>query len=159
MKRSSPPRAPLWRCSNCARRFANRNQNHFCNRRNRRDLERHFDGKSPGVRALFESLVVLLQSFGPVKVLPEKSRIAFQVRMSFAAVSVRQRYLVGHFVFSRRVEHPRFLRVETYSARNHLHAFRLDSLADLDTEFADWAREAYDVGRQMHLVRLKSAVR
>ena len=73
--------------------------------------------------------------------------------MSFIAVSVRRNYLVGHFVFARRVEHPRFLRIETFSPRNHLHAFRLESLGDLDDEFAQWIREAYAVGEQKHLTR------
>jgi hypothetical protein len=94
----------------------------------------------------------MIKKCGPVKVLPEKTRIAFQVRMSFIAVQVRQNYLVGHFVFARRVEHPRFTRVETFSPRNHLHAFRLDRLAELDDEFARWVREAYAVGEQKHLI-------
>jgi len=46
-----------------------------------------------------------------------------------------------------------FLRVETISPRNHLHAFRLESLADLDDEFAQWIREAHEVGEQKHLLR------
>ena len=73
--------------------------------------------------------------------------------MSFIAVQVRRDYLIGHFVFSRRVEHPRVTRVETFSPRNHLHAFRIDSLAELDDEFAAWVREAYAVGEQKHLAR------
>jgi Domain of unknown function (DUF5655) len=148
MTKPSPRKSPLWRCPKCGRRFAKRNQTHFCGRHG---LERHFEGKTPGVRELFEAILALLRSFGPVTVLPEKTRIAFQVRMSFAAVSVRKTYLVGHFIFGRRVEHPRFLRVETYSPRNHLHAFRIASLADLDEEFAEWGREAYAVGQQRHL--------
>jgi hypothetical protein len=100
---------------------------------------------------LFNELLALIKKSGPVKVLPEKTRIAFQVRMSFIAVQVRRDYLIGHFVFGRRVEHPRFLRIETFSPRNHLHAFRINSLSDLDDEFAAWVREAYAVGQQMHL--------
>jgi uncharacterized protein DUF5655 len=93
----------------------------------------------------------MIKKSGPVKVLPEKTRIAFQVRMSFIAVQVRRDYLIGHFVFARRVEHPRFVRVETFSPRNHLHAFRVDRLEDLDEEFGAWVREAYAVGEQKHL--------
>jgi hypothetical protein len=114
-------------------------------------LDLHFEGKGQDVRELFEALVALFKRIGPVAILPEKTRIAFQVRMSFAAVSVRRNYMVGHFVFARRVEHPRFLRIETYSPRNHLHAFRIDAMTDLDEEFAKWAREAYEVGEQKHL--------
>ena len=103
------------------------------------------------MRQLFDAFASMIKKCGPVKVLPEKTRIAFQVRMSFIAVQVRRNYLIGHFVFARRVEHPRFTRVETFSPRNHLHAFRLNSLADLDDEFAAWIREAYAVGEQKHL--------
>ncbi|HEV8138336.1 MAG TPA: DUF5655 domain-containing protein [Pyrinomonadaceae bacterium] len=141
---------PLWRCPECGRGFANRNQSHSCSDIS---LQAHFTGKSEHVRKLFDALVARIKKCGPVKVLPEKTRIAFQMRMSFIAVQVRRNYLIGHFVFARRVESPRFLRVETFSPRNHLHAFRLNSLAELDDEFATWIREAYAVGEQKHLRR------
>ena len=75
------------RCPQCGRRFANRNQTHSCGRH---DLAPHFAGKGRAVRELFDALLGLLRGFGPVTVLPEKTRIAFQVRMSFAAVSIRK---------------------------------------------------------------------
>ena len=46
----------------------------------------------------------------------------------------------------------RFTRIETISPRNHVHAFRLDSVDQLDAGFAALAREAYAVGCQEHLV-------
>jgi hypothetical protein len=110
-----------------------------------------FAGKSEEVREMFDALTAMIRKCGAVKVLPEKTRIAFQVRMSFIAVQVRRNYLIGHFIFARRLEHPRFLRVETFSPGNHLHAFRLDNLEDLDDEFTAWIREAYAVGEQKHL--------
>jgi len=48
-----------------------------------------------------------------VRVLPEKTRIAFQVRMSSAQVTPRQRWLDGHVVLACRLEHPRFTRIES----------------------------------------------
>ena len=89
-----------------------------------------------------------------MRVLPEKTRIAFQVRMSFAQVTPRQRWLDGHVVLARRLESPRFRRIETISARNHVHFFRLTHLDEIDDEFRAWLVEAYAVGRQEHL-RLK----
>lgn len=100
---------------------------------------------------MFDVLLAQIKKCGPVKVLPEKTRIAFQVRMSFIAVQVRRDYLIGHFVLARRLEHPRFVRIETFSPRNHLHAFRIDNLSQLDEEFVAWIREAYAVGQQKHL--------
>jgi hypothetical protein len=144
------PKPPLWECAACKRRFANRNQSHFCGNFT---LEEHFAGKGDAARQLFNALLALFERFGPVTVNPEKSRIAFQVRMSFAAVSVRKAHLTGHLVLARRVEHERFIRVQTISPRNHVHHFRLTSLRELDREFAEFAREAYAVGQQKHLQR------
>lgn len=83
--------------------------------------------------------------------LPEKTRIAFHVRMSFAQVTPRQRWLDGHVVLARRLEHPRFRKIETFSPRNHVHHFRLLTLQDIDADFRSWIREAYRVGAQEHL--------
>lgn len=148
MPHSSKTAGPLWQCRECGRSFANRNQTHSCSNVS---LESHFTGRSEQARNLFDALSAMIKKCGPVKILPEKTRIAFQVRMSFIAVQVRRDYLIGHFVLARRLDHPRFTRVETFSPRNHLHAFRLDSLDELDREFAAWVREAYAVGEQQHL--------
>ena len=141
-------RPELWECPACGRRFANRNQSHACGRH---DLEHHFAGKPPEVRALFDAVVAELRALGPVTVLPEKTRIAFQVRMSFAQVTPRRHWLDGHVVLARRLEHPRFRRVETFSPRNHLHAFRLTHPDEIDADFRAWLAEAYLVGDQQHL--------
>jgi uncharacterized protein DUF5655 len=141
-------RSPLWRCERCGREFANRNQSHACGRH---DLEHHFEDKPPAIRALFDAIVDAVRTIGPVEVLPEKTRIAFHVRMSFAQVTPRRRWLDGHVVLARRRESPRFRRIETFSPRNHLHAFRIETLEDIDAEFRDWLAEAYAVGEQRHL--------
>lgn len=139
----------LWRCPKCGRRFANRNQSHFC--RSRQPLAKHFAGRPPAIRALFDRVRAAVESCGPVTVLSEKTRIAFHARMSFMAVMVRSDGLRGHFVFASVHEHPRFARVETISPRNHVHHFRLGSTEDIDGAFRSWVAEAYAVGRQEHL--------
>jgi Domain of unknown function (DUF5655) len=141
-------RPALWECPECRRLFANRNQSHACGRYT---LAHHFRGKPPAIRALYRHVVAAVRRLGPVRVLPEKTRIAFQVRMSFAQVTPRRHWLDGHIILARRVEHPRFRRVETFSPRNHLHAFRLTSPDEIDDEFRAWLAEAYRVGRQEHL--------
>ena len=141
---------PLWRCPKCRRAFANRNQTHACGRHR---LATHFQGKDPHVRRIYEAVVAMLKSIGPVRVLPEKTRIAFQVRMSFAQVTPRKQWLDGHVILARRLQHARFTTVQTFSPRNHLHAFRLRSAADVDAVVRGWFAEAYAVGRQQHLRR------
>jgi hypothetical protein len=138
----------LWRCPDCRRVFANRNQSHSCGRYT---LVHHFRGKPPEIRALFKAVVAVIRSIGPVRILPEKTRIAFQVRMSFAQVTPRRAWLDGHVVLARRLEHPRFRSVQTFSPRNHLHTFRITCASDIDADFRAWMAEAYRVGEQRHL--------
>ena len=140
---------PLWRCPDCRRQFANRNQSHACGRYS---LGSHFAGKPATVRAIFDRLLALAKKNGPVTVLPEKTRIAFQVRMSFAAFVVRRNWVDGHVILARRLENPRFRRIETFSPRNHLHAFRFENVGEIDDEAAAWFAEAYRVGEQQHLL-------
>jgi hypothetical protein len=140
--------APLWKCPKCRRSFANRNQSHFCSRHT---LREHLTGKSPHAVALFREFAKLVKRCGPVRVVPEKMRIAFQVRMSFAAVSLRRDRIVGHVVLARCLENSRFTKIEYISPRNHVHSFCFYSREELDREVLSWVREAYRVGQQRHL--------
>lgn len=142
----------MWACPQCGRRFANRNQSHFCSRVR---LEDHFEGRAPNVVATFESLLEAARLCGPVIVVPEKTRIAFQVRMSFAAFMLRRRWVDGHVVLARRRQSPRFRRVDMVSPRNHVHAFRLHEPSEVDAEVESWLAEAYSVGEQKHLTEAR----
>jgi len=138
----------MWACPRCGRTFASRNQVHTC--APLRGLDAHFARRSPVVRATFDRVLAVAASFGPVQVLPEKTRIALHARMSFAAFMPRQNWLTGHLVLARRVDSPRFGRIDVFSPRNVVHTFRLDSPAAVDEEFTGWLAEAYQVGMQHH---------
>ena len=90
---------------------------------------------------------------GPFRVLPEKTRVALQVRMSFAALMTRRGYLRGHLVLAERCESPCFVKIETISPRNHVHVFELREASQLTGEFARYIGAAYRVGCQEHLRR------
>jgi len=141
----------MWRCPQCGRTFANRNQTHTCAPLG--DLDGHFAGSEPAVRAAFDAVLVVVRALGPVEVLPERSRIALHARMSFAAFVPRRRWLDGHVVLAERLDSPRFRKVAVYSPRNVLHAFRLAGPDDVDAEVATWLAAAYRVGEQRHLDR------
>jgi hypothetical protein len=134
----------MWACPSCHRTFANRDQVHTC--RALGELDAHFIGKATAVRATFDRVVEAVASLGPVEVLPQRTRIALHVRMSFAAFVPRTRWLDGHLVLARRVASPRFRRIEFYSPGNVLHAFRLTAPDQVDDEFTAWLAEAYEVG-------------
>ena len=138
---------PLWTCPACGRAFANARQPHACGRYS---LDRHFAGKPPLVRDIYDAFVAMLEEIGPVTILPEKTRIAFQVRMSFAQLTVRRNWVLGHFVLDRRADDPLFTRIETISPRNPVHHFSLDDPREVEG-LRDYAAEAHAVGRQEHL--------
>ena len=140
----------LWRCPECGEEFTTRNQWHSCGTF---QLEEHFRNSQPHVRELYDRFVQIVGSCGGVKIIPQKSRIAFQVRMRFAALMPQRSALKGHLVLSDRHEDPCFQRIDTYSPRNHVHVFRLESLDQISEVFERRIREAYQVGEQQHLHR------
>jgi len=146
----------MWACPACGREFANRNQSHSCSRAS---LAEHFQDREPQVVATFERLLDAAQANGPVTVVPEKTRIAFQVRMSFAAFSLRRRWIDGHVVLARRRESPRFRRIDYISPGNQVHVFRLTDPSQVDVEVKSWLAEAYAVGQQRHLIRRRASDR
>jgi uncharacterized C2H2 Zn-finger protein len=141
-------RPALWRCPRCGERFTTRNQWHACGTY---DLAALFARSQPIVRRLYDRFLEIVDESGPVRVIPQKTRIAIQVRMRFAALMPQREALKGHLVLARRCPSERFEKIETYSPRNHLHVFRLRSEDDLDEQFRRFIRDAYKVGKQEHL--------
>jgi hypothetical protein len=100
---------------------------------------------------VFDRIVSLTRTLGPVQVLPEKTRIALHVRMSFAAFTPRRHWLDGHLVLPRHASHPVFRKIELYSVRNVVHALRLSHPDEVDGALFALLSEAYRVGEQRHL--------
>ena len=124
---------------------------HSCGRYS---VEKFLAGKSEHAASLYERLSALVHDCGPVRIAPAKTRIGFQVRMIFAAVNkLSDHGLEAHVVLTRRLEDPRFTRIETMSPKCHVHHFRVESLSELDDKVKSWLREAYQVGTQEHLSR------
>ncbi len=55
------------------------------------------------------------------------------------------------FWFPRRIESPRFRKVETLTPTDHVHLLRVTEAEQLDEEVMEWIREGYAVGEQKHL--------
>jgi hypothetical protein len=109
--------------------------------------------KPAETRVLYDALVRVIGEQGPFEPVPTKTRITFMVRVRFTAVNRVRRdgSLVCHLWLKRRVESPRFTKVELLGRSDWVHHLVLRSEADLDEELRAWMREAYDVGRQTHL--------
>jgi hypothetical protein len=105
----------------------------------------------PRVRLLYRKLLRMVRRCGPVHVIPQKTRLAFQVRVRFAGFSPRKSSLRLALWFTKPSPGPRVERIEKITPRCYVHYFRIASEADLDAELQDWLHRAYRVGRQEHL--------
>ncbi len=139
---------PLWTCPACGNRFVNRNAYHSCATYQVDDC---FRGKPPEVRALFDVFRAMVAACGPVTVVPYRDRVGFMVDVRFAQATPRRRWLDVGFWLTRRVDSPRFWKIETIYPYAHVHVLRVTSAEQLDDEVAGWVREAYAVGRREHL--------
>jgi len=127
-----------WSCPECGRRFANRNQSHACGGWT---LDALFAPYPPLSRALFEALLKRARSCGPVRLHPAKTRVGIINRMTFAAASPRRYGLRAHVVLRRRVDSPRFVRVDRVGGC-FVHVFELRTEGDLDGWLTDLIHEA-----------------
>lgn len=136
---------PLWTCPDCGQSFVTRNMSHSCCQLG----EDEFFGDRQAQRALFRALLAFVERFGPVTVNINKTRISLQGRARFASINrVTRDGLVCHVWLKRRIESPRFTRIDAYPPSDFVHNFKLSDAAELDDEAAGWLAEAYEVGMQ-----------
>jgi hypothetical protein len=151
-----PPRASdhaarrrkLWTCPECGNEFVNRNQYHSCATHTVDEVLTRMSGH---VRALFDCVRTMVEANGPVKIVAYRDRVAFMVRVRFAGVTPRARWLDLSLWLPERVESSRWHRVETLTPNATVHVLRVTDGAQLDEEVAGWVARAYAVGRQDHL--------
>jgi hypothetical protein len=136
---------PLWTCPDCGQSFVTPRLSHSCVRRSEAD----FFGGRDAQRALFEALLACVRRCGPVTVNVNRTRISLQGRVRFAAINrVTRDGLACHLWLKRRIDSPRFERIEHLPPGNFVHHFRLTDAAGLDDELGAWIAEAYEVGMQ-----------
>jgi hypothetical protein len=144
----SPGKKPLWTCPDCGHQFVTRNIWHSCVNY---PIDKHFEGKSPEVIALYRHYVGLIEKFGPVTVEPKKTGISFLVRVRFAGAILRKNWLEARVWLKHPVEHGALRRIEKVGPRDFIHYFRIETAHDMDEQFIGFLRESYAIGIQEHL--------
>lgn len=115
-------------------------------------MDDHLRGRDRAVVQLYERLVELVKACGPFELSVSKTAITFKgSRRGFAGAKPKNLWLDGYFDLQRQVKDPRIRRASPYTKRLFVHQFRVSALDQLDEEFADWVREAYEVGEGRHL--------
>ena len=136
---------PLWTCSRCGNEFVNVNQYHSCKRHSLAEL---FTGKPAHIVALFDRLRAMVEACGPVKVIAYRDMVGFMVRVRFASAVPKSRWMDVGLWLPRRVEHPRFHKIETINPDANIHVLRITDPRQLDGQVAGWLNEAYAMGGQ-----------
>jgi hypothetical protein len=132
------PKAP-WRCPKCGREFATKLAFHSCGNYT---LEGYLEGKNPEGIALFQRLIELAKSMGPIQVSPVKTQVSFRLRTTFMMAFVAGRRIGGYLFLSKPSPSPCFRKIASASANRHVHVFQVSDAQTLQSELAQHLREA-----------------
>jgi hypothetical protein len=103
----------------------------------------HFVNKEPVVRELYDQLMSLLRTFGPVEEDPKKTSIHLNHKSALAGVETRKDCLLLNIKSDHQIKSPRVEKAERISAKRFHHKVRISSPKDLDEELKSWLHEAY----------------
>ena len=129
----------MWTCPECGRSFANKNQWHACQTTTVEDV---LDAKSDLAVSIYEAVVEALESAGDFRIHPQKTRIAFISRMTFAGVSLAQRWVDLSFMLARPLDDIRVRRLELFGPSSWGHTVRLSHSEEVDADVKAWLAEA-----------------
>ena len=136
---------PLWTCPKCGARLVTANMWHSCGRFTLKQL---FAKSEPHVIRIFRKYEQMVRAAGPVRIIPQKTRVVFMVRVRHTAAYPRRDHLICSFALPRRSRSKRFMKIEEYSPHFIGHYLRVDSENQLDAQVRKWLRESYTVGTQ-----------
>ena len=137
--------AELWACPSCRRQFANVNQWHSCFEM---ALEEHLASKSEIAVALYRAVESALASCGEFRIHPQKTRVAFIARMTFAGVRLAKRWADLSFILPAPLDDIRVRQVELYGPTSFGHGVRLTDPAQVDADVRAWLCVAHTRGKQ-----------
>jgi hypothetical protein len=103
----------------------------------------HFVNKDASMRALYDQLVSLLRTFGPVEEDPKKTSIHLNRKSALAGVEIRKNYLLLSIKSGHPIKSPRVEKAEQVSSKRFHHKVRISSPKDFDEELKTWLKEAY----------------
>lgn len=103
----------------------------------------HFAKRDPSVRALYDQLLSILSTFGPVTEDPKKTSIHLNRKSALAGVEARKDSLLLNIKSDHPIKSPRVEKAEQISSKRFHHKVRISSPDDLDEELKTWLKEAY----------------
>lgn len=140
----------MWKCPKCGERFVTKNMWHSCGKY---DLRALFANCEPHVFKLFKKFEKMMRACGPLRMIPQKTRVVFQVRVRYGGCYPRKDHLLCGLALARTMKNPRISEIKPYAPLFIGHMFRIRTLDELDDEVQTWMRESYEVGGQKPLLK------
>ena len=103
----------------------------------------HFVNKDPIVRTLYNKLVSLVRTFGPVEEDPKKTSIHLNRNSALAGVETRKDCILLNIKSDHKIHSPHIEKMEQVSSKRFHHKVRISSAKDFDADLKTWLKEAY----------------
>lgn len=105
----------------------------------------HFTGRSPAVRQIYDRILAVAETFGPVDEDPKKTSIHLNRRTAFAGVATRKDSLILTLKAAHDIHSPRVSKHEQASAHRWHLEVKLTDPAEVDAELGGWLKDAYEL--------------
>src|SRR5689334_9892361 len=108
-------------------------------------LESHFARTDPTVRAIYQRLIEVARTLGPVTEEPKKTSIHLVRHAAFAGVATRRSSLILTLKSATDIRNPRIQKREQTSANRWHLDVRLETPAHIDRQVTACLKSAYDL--------------
>jgi len=108
-------------------------------------VEQHFDGRSPAVRDIYDTIVGASRTFGPVGEDPKKTSIHLNRKSAFAGIQTRREFLILTIKASDDIADARISKREQASAHRWHHEIKLADAGEVDHQVLGWLRDSYEL--------------
>lgn len=107
------------------------------------DIDRHFEGKAPDVRIVYDAILAVADSVGPFQEDPKKTSIHLNRKTAFLGVATRKGALVLTVKSDAPWHHRLIAKSEQLSANRWHHDLKLSRADELDDEIRAHIAQAY----------------
>ena len=135
----------LWKCPKCGERFVTANMWHSCGRFTLDDL---FARSIPEVRRTYDALARMALAVAEFHIIPQKTRVCFQLRTRCAGATPMKDRLRFHFIARAPIEHPRIFKIETFAPDQHGLSVYLHKPEEVDEQIREWLKVSTQYGEQ-----------
>lgn len=111
------------------------------------DVESHFTGRAPNVRAVYDRLLRAARKLGPVQEEPKKTSIHLVLASAFAGVATRKDALILTLKSKTDIESPRIVKREQASANRWHLEVRIRDAKEIDAELTGWLKQSVELSR------------